>query len=37
MAYENNRTNSEEEREILNIVESHINDSLGFIASETSK
>jgi len=37
MAYENKRTNSEDDREILNIVESHIDDSLGFIETETMK
>lgn len=39
MAYDNKKMNadSEDNREMLNIVESHIDDSLGFIETETSQ
>jgi len=37
MAYENKKTDSEDDREITNIVESYISDSLGFIETETSR
>lgn len=37
MAYDKEKLDSEDNREIINLVESHIDDSLGYISTETSK
>ena len=37
MAYDKKNLDSEDNREIINLVESHIDDSLGYISTETSK
>ena len=37
MAYDKENLDSEDNREIINLIESHIDDSLGYISTETSK
>ena len=37
MAYDKEKLDSEDNRDMINLVESHIDDSLGYISTETSK